>query len=180
MARVLILPGHGDSGPGHWQTLWEESRGFERVVQDEWERPELAAWLARLGERVSASPEPVVLVAHSLACALVAHFAATPLASRVAAALLVAPADVDSELHTPDEVRSFAPLPLVPLPFPTVVIASRIDPYVRFARATAFAEAWGARLVDAGRSGHLNVDSGHGPFPEGLAELDGLLATARG
>ena len=86
-------------------------------------------------------------------------------------ALPVAPADVDSELHTPPEVRGFAPLPLEPLPFPAVVVASRTDPYVPFARARHFAERWRASFVDAGRRGHLNADSDLGEWPAGLRLL---------
>ncbi|HEV8689766.1 MAG TPA: alpha/beta hydrolase, partial [Ideonella sp.] len=29
--RVLLLPGWLDSGPGHWQTLWETQHGDLRV-----------------------------------------------------------------------------------------------------------------------------------------------------
>ena len=90
-------------------------------------------------------------------------------------ALLVAPADVDSPLHTPDEVRSFSPIPLRRLPFPSIVVASRDDPFSSLERATQFAAAWGARLVTLDHAGHINADAGFGPWPEGrrlLAELD--------
>lgn len=175
-ARVLVLPGYGNSGPDHWQTLWESRHGYERVEQRDWDRPDLADWLEGLERAVTREPGQVVIVAHSLGCAAVAHFAARPAASRVKAALLVAPADVDSELHTPDDVRGFAPLPVAPLPFRTIVVASRTDPYMRFVRAAALAEQWGARLVDVGRQGHLNADSGIGDWPEGHALLEELLA----
>jgi uncharacterized protein len=175
-ARVLVLPGYGNSGPDHWQTLWERRHGYERVQQSDWDRPQLADWVAGLERAVAREPGPVVIVAHSLGCIAVAHFAATPAASQVAAALCVAPADVDSEMHTPDDVRNFAPVPLAPLPFRTIVVASRTDPYIRFARATALAEHWGARLVDVGRQGHINADAGIGDWPEGHALLEELLA----
>ena len=174
-ARILVLPGLGGSGPDHWQTLWEARHGYERVVQDDWDRPSLAGWVERLDGAVGRAPGPVVLVAHSLACAVLAHWAARAPASKVVGALCVAPADVDSEMHTPDEARCFAPLPLAKLPFPTIVVASRTDPYVRFARAQQIAEGWGARLVDAGRLGHINADSGVGEWPEGHRLLEELL-----
>jgi predicted alpha/beta hydrolase family esterase len=94
--------------------------------------------------------------------------------ARAAGALLVAPADVDSPAHTADEVRNFSPIPLVPLPFPSIVVTSTDDPFVTPARAAAFARAWGSRLVTFERAGHLNADAGFGPWPEGrrlLAEL---------
>src|SRR5438034_7658261 len=103
-ARVLVLPGLGSSGPDHWQTLWEERYGYERVVQDDWDRPSLAAWVDRLDESIGRAPGPVVLVAHSLGCAALAHWATRAPTGNVVGALAVAPADVDSEMHTPDEV----------------------------------------------------------------------------
>ena len=90
------------------------------------------------------------------------------------ACLHVAPADVDSPAHTADEVRNFSPIPLVRLPFPSIVVASTNDPFVTPARAATFARAWGSRLVTFERAGHLNADAGFGPWPEGrrlLAEL---------
>jgi len=172
---VLVLPGWGDSGPEHWQSLWQERHGFDRVTQRDWEHPERGEWVATLAAAVSASEAPTVLVAHSLACAMVAHWAGSANPKTIQGALLVAPADVDSEMHTPDEVRSFAPMPMAPLPFPTIVVASRTDPYVRFVRAEAMAGAWGARLVDAGRMGHINPDAGVGEWAAGFALLEELL-----
>jgi len=169
---VLILPGLGDSGPRHWQSLWEaEAPDFRRVLHKDWDNPERAQWVAMLEAAVvTTANEPVLLVAHSLACALVVHWA--PAArGRVAAALLVSPSDVEDPARTPDVVRGFAPLPLKPLPFPSVVVCSRTDPYIDFARGAAFAAAWGGRLVDAGDAGHINTGSGHGHWPEGRAIL---------
>jgi uncharacterized protein len=174
---VLIVPGLNGSGPAHWQTRWEflYSRTV-RVVQRDWDHPDREEWLATLEAAIAEAPEPVVLVAHSLGCALVAHLTSRPSAARIVAALLVAPADVDSPERTPPETRSFAPMPTAPLPFPATVVASADDPYVALARAQAFAAAWGATFVDAGRKGHLNADSGLGDWPEGRRHLEALVA----
>ena len=174
-APVLILPGYGDSGPDHWQSHWErDDPSFRRVVQDDWLEPKLADWLATLDRVVQECAEPPVLVAHSLACALVAQWATR---SRVAVqgALLVAPADVDSPAHTPDEVRNFGPIPLVALGFGSIVVASTDDPFVTPARAAALAQAWGSRLVTLTGAGHVNADAGFGPWPEGKKLLADLL-----
>jgi predicted alpha/beta hydrolase family esterase len=128
---------------------------------------------------IEAADGPVVPVAHSLGCALVAHAAArwpSLIARAVPAALLVAPADVDSPAHTPPETRGFAPMPRARLPFPATVIASADDPYVEIDRARAFAAAWGAAFVDAGAAGHINAASDLGDWPAGKACLEGLLA----
>jgi predicted alpha/beta hydrolase family esterase len=171
---VLILPGYGDSGPDHWQSHWERADpAFRRVIQDDWLLPKLADWVVRLEEAVAACATPPVLAAHSLACSLVAHWATRP-GARAAGALLVAPADVDSPAHTADEVRNFSPVPLVPLPFPSIVAASTDDPFVTPARAAAFARGWGSRLVTFEGAGHLNADAGFGPWPEGRRLLAAL------
>ena len=133
---ILILPGYGDSGPEHWQSHWERADpACRRVVQDDWLWPRRDAWLATLERYMAECVAPPVLVAHSLACALVAHWAAGPGAA-AKAALLVAPADVDSPLRTPEEVRSFSPISMVRLRFPSIVVASTDDPFTSLERVT--------------------------------------------
>ena len=172
---ILILPGYADSEPDHWQSHWERADpACRRVVQDDWLEPRLANWLATLDRYVRECDSPPVLAAHSLACALVAHWAARS-SALVKGALLVAPADVDSPVHTPDEVRSFSPIPLVQLSFPSIVVASTDDPFVAPARAAAFAQAWGSRLITLDDAGHVNAAAGYGPWPEGRKLLQDLL-----
>jgi hypothetical protein len=173
-APVLIVPGWGDSGPGHWQTLWERANpDFRRVVQRDWLYPVCAEWVETLTREVRAAGRPVV-VAHSLGCLAIAH-AARAGALPVHRALLVAPPDVEHPDFPPSS-EGFAPIPRDPLPFPTIVVASRDDQFADFEHTRALAAAWGARLVDAGKAGHLNTDAGFGPWPLGetlLAELRG-------
>ena len=172
---ILILPGYADSEPDHWQSNWERADpACRRVVQDDWLEPRLANWLATLDRYVRECDSPPVLAAHSLACVLVAHWA-TRSSALVKAALLVAPADVDSPVHTPDEVRSFSPIPFVQLPFPSIVVASTGDPFVTPARAAAFAQAWGSCLITLDDAGHVNAAAGYGPWPEGRKLLQDLL-----
>ncbi|HEU0013478.1 MAG TPA: alpha/beta fold hydrolase [Longimicrobium sp.] len=171
---ILIVPGWTNSGPEHWQSRWErEMPGCRRVQQRDWDHPDRGEWIAALDNAVRAAPAPPVLVAHSLGCLAVAWWAAA-FPAPVHGALLVAPVDVE-QADTPAELRSFGPVPIARLPFPSTVVASRSDPYAAFDRARAFAEAWGARLVDAGDAGHLNAASGHGPWPQGERLLRELL-----
>ena len=195
---ILIVPGLYNSGPDHWQSHWErDDPAVRRVVQDDWLMPRLDDWLATLDRYIRECESPPVLVAHSLSCSLVAHWAARYLEERhgfartlrasrglggpceaphaVKSALLVAPADVDSPIHTPDEVRSFSPIPLVLLPFPSIVVASSDDPFVTPARAAALAHAWGSRLVTLPNASHINADAGYGHWPEGRRLLSDLL-----
>jgi predicted alpha/beta hydrolase family esterase len=177
---LFVLPGLGGSGPAHWQTAWETSEpACTRVEQRDWDRPQLDEWLRAVEAALSGADEPVVLVAHSLACVLVAHGAGRPGWGRVAGALLVAPADVESPAHTPPETHGFAPIPRRALPFPATVIASRNDPYVALERARHLAGAWGATFVDAGALGHINAASELGDWPEGRRLLVELLARVR-
>jgi len=172
-APVLIVPGWGDSGPQHWQTCWEQANpGFRRVLQRDWHYPIRVEWVETLEREIRGAGGPVVLVAHSLGCIAVAHCARAR-ASSIQAALLVAPPDVEHP-DFPPVIEGFAPIPRERLPFSSVVVASRDDPYGDFERSRGLAEAWGSRFVDAGASGHINADAGFGPWPLGetlLAEL---------
>ena len=166
---ILIVPGLGNSGPEHWQTHWEATLpGARRVHQEDWERPDRQSWLAALAGAVENAKRPPLIVAHSLACALVAHYAAENPEAWIAGAFLVSPSDVDSPAHTPEEVRDFAPLPLTPLPFPAMLLASRDDPFVDFARAGEIATSWGASFHDMGALGHMNGASALGNWPAAM------------
>ena len=175
-ADILIVPGLGGSGPDHWQTRWEQKLSTaRRVVQADWDRPVLEAWTHNLVEAVAASIRPVILVAHSLGVATVAHAAPSLPYGTVRGAVLVALPDVERP-DAPAEIDpAFRPLTREPLPFPSLLIASRDDPYCTYERAEDFAYAWGAAIVDAGQAGHINAESGYGPWPEGLMRFAGFL-----
>ena len=177
--RLLILPGLSNSGPTHWQSVWQAADpALERVQQRDWDQPDAAEWIAALEAHIGRDTRPTVLIAHSLSCSLVARWAASRAGkpAPVVGALLVAPADIESEAHTPPETRSFAPFPMEKLPFAAEMIASRNDPYVDFSRAQALAAAWGATLTDAGNLGHINSASDLGLWPLGQERLAALIA----
>jgi predicted alpha/beta hydrolase family esterase len=164
---VLILPGWQNSGPDHWQSQWETADGYVRVEQSDWQRPLRGDWISRLEDVLLQQHEPVVLVAHSLGCLLVAAWASHSRNTHlVKAALLVAPGDTEREELRP-VLTSWSPIPLQPLPFKSTLVGSRNDPYCSFERAGQFARAWGSDLVDAGQVGHLNAESGLGAWPVG-------------
>ncbi len=174
--NVLILPGWQNSGPGHWQSRWEDAHGYTRVEQHDWMRPLRGDWSARLEDVLLGCDEPAVLVAHSLGCMLTAAWAAhSKNTHRVKAALLVAPPDVERD-DVRQMVPGWAPVALQKLPFPAVVFYSSDDPFCAPDRARQFAAAWGAEVVDAGPQGHLNADSGLGDWPEAFEQLRRLQA----
>lgn len=177
MRPILLVPGYSGSGPDHWQSHWERSYPTAvRVEQRDWLRPERAEWVEALDRAVAEAEAPPVLAAHSLGCLAVVHWAAAH-SRPVAGALLVAPPDVEQE-DTPEVLRGFAPVPLRPLPFPGIVVASSDDPYTSLARARAFADAWRARWENVGRAGHINTASGLGRWPGGERLLGELLRAA--
>jgi hypothetical protein len=92
---------------------------------------------------------------------------------RIRGALLVAPSDPEAASF-PSGPTGFAPMPLVRLPFPSVVVASSNDPFVTVVRAQTFARAWGSEFVMIRNAGHINTASGLGDWPEGLALLHKL------
>ena len=167
---VIIVPGWRDSGPGHWQSLWaERMQSARRVVQDDWVSPRREAWVGALERLILAQDEPVVIAAHSLGCIATAHLGEAA-AARVAGALLVAPADPERRAALND----FAPVPYARLPYRSIVVASSNDPFCPVRLAGAYARAWGSEFVRMQNAGHINVDSGHGDWPLGLALLESL------
>jgi predicted alpha/beta hydrolase family esterase len=173
--NVLLLPGWENSGPRHWQSLWEERHGYRRVEQHDWLRPLRGDWVARLEDLVLTCDEPAVLVAHSLGCILTAAWAAhSQNTHRVKAALLVAPGDVE-KAEIREQIPSWSPIALQALPFPAVMLASRNDPYCELDRARLFAYAWNAQFMDYGDCGHINADAGLASWPEGHVLLQDLM-----
>lgn len=178
---VLLVPGLNNSGPGHWQTLWEERWPIcQRVDLGLWDRPHRNTWVNKLNLAIRALDRPVVLAAHSLGCLAVAWWAqleAEAARTAVRGALLVAPPRVDRDPLDP-RIAGFAPTPAQPLPFPAILAASRDDPYMDFAAARRLAGRWGCRFADAGAVGHINAQSGLGEWRWGQALMGELLGSA--
>jgi uncharacterized protein len=174
MVTYFIVPGLGGSGPTHWQTYFEQSGShFRRIEQQDWNTPVCADWVEAIQQALSGyDPATVVLVAHSLGCIAVAHWAnAYP--TPIKGAMLVAPSDIEAPAYD-FGAAGFAPIPLNRLPFPSMVVASTTDVWVTLGRARFFAEAWGSELVNIGAAGHINVESGHTRWDEGLQLLKRL------
>lgn len=173
MSSVLTFPGIGNSGPQHWQSLWEQANpSFVRIAQRDWDNPVCEEWASVLEGTVQGLVSSVVVVAHSLACLVVAHWAAKA-HSPIKAALLVAVPNPDGP-DFPAEAVGFSPLPMQPFPFPSIVVASTNDPYGSLAHAQACASAWGSRLVNIGAAGHINADSNLGQWSQGFELLKQL------
>jgi len=180
--HILTVPGLNNSGPGHWQSLWEEALpNCSRVNLGSWEKPDPDLWPDRLNAAIAQADAPVFLVAHSLGCHAVARWAQQQkpgFGSPVAGALLVAPPELD---HATIDARllPFAPAARGILPFPSILAASRNDPYIDLQRARRLAFFWGSDFADAGEIGHINAESDIGDWDFGLYLLRRLIRRAR-
>lgn len=164
---ILIVPGYTNSGPDHWQTRWEAKLSTaRRVEQAEWSKPVREDWVDVLVKAVNEAEKPVVIVAHSLGVATVVQ-AVPKFEKPVIGAFLVAPPDVANPAIRPKHLMTFGPYPRDPLPFPSIVVASRNDPFSSFEAMEDIAGAWGSLFIDAGEAGHINSEAGYGPWPEG-------------
>lgn len=167
--RVLIIPGLHDSGPEHWQT-WLQAQYADavRVEQDDWYAADLDRWAERIGATVAGQAAARwIAVAHSFGCLALARYLKLGGGS-IASALLVAPAD-------PKKFGVVDRLPLQPLSVRSTLIGSQSDPWTALSGAHAWALLWGARFIDQGDVGHINVDSGFGPFPAARQHVDRMI-----
>lgn len=170
MSEVIILPGIGGSGDNHWQTFWEKAdTRMRRFRPKSWDEPGLADWIDALEREVARCARPPLLVAHSLAGLLVAHWAARS-TKQVAGAFLVAVPDSTSHSF-PAEAASFAGPPAARFTFPSMIVASSDDPYGSLDHAYRRAGDWGSVVTEIGARGHVNAASGVGDWPEGKALL---------
>ena len=175
-ADILIVPGLSNSGPEHWQSRWEKKLSTaRRVTQRDWERPARAEWEDAIAREILACARPVVVVAHSLGVIAFLHVAPR-VADRIAGAFLVAPPSEQAMREMPQVDAAFLPAPRAPLPFPAALVGGNNDPYADLLFARGLAKNIGAQFIDAGAAGHINVESGHGPWPEGSLAFAHFLA----
>ena len=157
----VLVPGFKDSGPEHWQSLWQGILPiFQRVTQRRWDDPDIHHWIGAISRHLATAKRPAVLIGHSLG-ALASACVAAEGHPRVAGLLLVAPAE-------PVRFEAEESVPERALGVPALVVASHNDPLMRFPRAEHWARIWGAELADVGEAGHINAEAGFGAWPHGL------------
>ena len=173
VTSFLISPGLRDHVAEHWQSL------LAARLANAWTVPPLQADKLSCAARVEAIQRvleqidgPVILVAHSAGVMMVAHWAQThACAGQIKGALLATPADVESPFPagypTTEALAAngWLPIPRQPLPFPSILAASRNDPLASFERLQQLARNWDSELVDLGEVGHLNPAAGFGEWP---------------
>jgi predicted alpha/beta hydrolase family esterase len=181
-STVVIVPGLRDHMDDHWQTLLAARLGRVLTVPPMGrENLDLAARVRAIEQTAGAIDGPIIVVAHSGGAIMVVHWAQLT-RCEVRGALLATPPDFERSMPPgfPTtyalEAGGWLPVPKDPLPFPSIVAASRNDPLAEYERVTSMARAWGSRLVDIGRVGHLNPASGFGEWPRALPLIDELGA----
>ena len=175
-ATMLILPGLGGGTNEHWYARWHAGlKTARRVDLADWDDPSRDDYVAAIATAVADADKPVVLIAHSLGVVAAVHAASHLPPAKVRGAFLAGTPDLDRHGLFPN-AESFLPVPRDPLPFPSLAVVSRTDPWCPFDVAEDLAAAWGSRLIDVGDSGHLNAESGHGPWPEGLMTFGKFLS----
>lgn len=186
---ILIVPGLRDAAAQHWQTLLEARlrvagravAGVPPMGRDDLDCANKVAAIERAAQTVAG---PLVIVAHSAGCIMVAHWAQQTKRA-VAGALLAAPPDFETPM--PEgyptlgalQAGGWLPVPRERFGFRSIVAASRNDPLARFVRVAELAHAWGSRLDDLGEVGHLNPAAGFGPWPGAAHYVAALSVSPR-
>ena len=167
MNKILLVPGLHNSGPDHWQSRWHQQfPQWQRMVGLPWDQPDLTVWSAKLASKLRSRRSRVHLVAHSFG-ALTAIAAARLQPDKVSSLLIVAPAD-PARFGIPDEALAGS------IKVSAQLVASRNDPWMSFERAEYWSRQWQVPLFDAGDAGHINAQSGHGDWRQGLDLLTTL------
>ncbi|AVP91925.1 RBBP9/YdeN family alpha/beta hydrolase [Aeromonas rivipollensis] len=167
MNKILLVPGLHNSGPDHWQSRWHQQfPQWQRMLGLPWDKPDLTVWSAKLASKLRSRRSRVHLVAHSFG-ALTAIAAARLQPDKVSSILIVAPAD-PARFGIPDEALAGS------IKVSAQLITSRNDPWMSFERAEYWSRQWQVPLFDAGEVGHINAQSGHGEWSQGLNLLNTL------
>src|SRR3546814_10460799 len=58
--KIMTIPGLHNSGPAHWQSLWQQKfPDTRRVDLGDWDNPDQALWVARIADAIDAESAPV-------------------------------------------------------------------------------------------------------------------------
>lgn len=178
--RVLVVPGFHGSDEAHWQTWLEKQLpNSQRIDRVDWEMPVVKAWAKAVTRALDEDPVPTVIVAHSFGC-LASALAIANRPNLDLAAVFVAPAQPDrfaafGERDNPALPSIAQYLPDGTLNVPGLLIGSQNDPWMKLPHAYAWARRWNLIFHDAGEVGHINTESGFGPWPwiKGVVESIG-------
>jgi predicted alpha/beta hydrolase family esterase len=171
----LILHGLEGSGPEHWQSwlarrLADAGESVDYPGLPDPFTPSRGAWLAALDtafQRLGTATGEATVLCHSLACTVWLHHAARGGGPPVKRVLLVAPPSLGAGLT---ELEPFFPVPIDPAAVAraageTRLVCSDDDPYCPEGAATLYGEPLRIPTELLLGAGHVNTDTGYGPWP---------------
>jgi predicted alpha/beta hydrolase family esterase len=180
--KVLIIPGLRDHVQAHWQTILAAKLSHAVTIAPMGRNAlSCSDRVHAIEKQVAQCPLPVIVVAHSAGCLMLAHWAkTTKLAHKVKGALLAVPPDFETPM--PEgyptmqalEQAGWFPVPKQTLPFSSLVAVSHNDPLCQLSKALALASCWGSEVVDLGRVGHLNPASNFGEWAQAESLIERL------
>ncbi|WP_457596677.1 RBBP9/YdeN family alpha/beta hydrolase [Hydrogenimonas sp.] len=182
--KTLILHGWGGSDWPHWQS-WlaaEMAKAYGTVSFPLIQHPHFPH-LNRWKKEVKAHLEdfrPQTVVCHSLANTLWFHLCHDGEMAEVERLLLVAPPSLRCDIET---IKSFFPLEAPPKLYAkeALLVVSDDDPYMPLEEARALQKALNIPMKILKNAGHINAESGFGPWPWVLEYLqNGTIEDEKG
>lgn len=180
--KILVIPGYKGSPNGHWQTwLQTQYPNTERIKEIDHHKPILSQWSAQIQQYLEQQTLPIIIIAHSFGClAALDAIVRKQLQSKVSGVLFVAPASpyrftsYGHRADFPNERSIVETLTIRALGVLGTMVVSRNDPWMNYDHACSLASDLGLLTYDAGYVGHINIESGHGPWPEVKALIDDI------
>ena len=169
MTKYFLIPGYSKNSDNHWQSIWSHLPDFTIIEQGKWEDVVKDDWINQIEEALKGEDySQIVLIGHSLGVATILHWF-QKFGHKIKGALLVAPTDID-DLPKDESIaiHGFSPMPLINLPFKSIIACSENDKWISPKRAHEYAKIWGSEFIDVGALGHINADSNIGNWQDGL------------
>ena len=175
--KVLLLHGWGGSDFPHWQS-WiagELARDYGCVCFlrfSDFDRPKRDLWREELLNTLE-DFRPDIVICHSLANTLWLHISQTQQINEVQKLYLVAPPSLQCDIQ---ELQEFFPqeIPSTLNAAETLLVCSDNDPYMSIDEAKNLQKKLQIDMKILKDAGHINADSGYGPWPWMLSEVKSL------
>ena len=172
--KILIIHGWGGSDKPHWQSwlageIAKEYGCVSFLKFSDFDFPKKNIWKEELLKELD-DFKPNIVICHSLANILWFHLCNEESINKIEKLYLVAPPSLENEIK---EVRTFFPIkaPTNLHAKEALLICSTNDPYMSLEEAKSLKKALNIEMEILEDAGHLNADSGFGPWPWMLDKL---------
>lgn len=173
-ANVLIVPGIGNSGAAHWQTLWEQKYpNVKRINQLDWDHPNCDEWAENIDLAVKVEPVPPVLVSHSLGCLCLARWLSRSNLAVKGVLMVAVPDSLGPKF--PKEAIGFVNVAEQLGNRHVVMVSSENDPYSSPSYTASLVSKWNVEHIELGMKGHINASSGLSDWIEGWNLVEKLV-----